>query len=90
MKKSNRRWSFSEAKRHFAEVLLSIEDNPVVIHRRGRDAAVILSIQAYERLRAKAEDRPVAAWLARLEEWRRRTGGIDFDPAPMVFEPPTA
>jgi len=86
-KKSASRYSVAEAKAHLSEVLRGAEGSPAVIHNRGRDVAVVLSMNDYQRLRSRAGLPPMTRWLARLEEWRARTGGVDFDPEPMAFKP---
>jgi prevent-host-death family protein len=78
-----RRLGVAEAKAHFAEVLRTAEIEPVVIHNRGRDVAVVLSIAEHEALtREKAPAGSTGKRLVRaLEEWRDRCGGVDFEPA---------
>lgn len=44
--------SATEARQQFAELLDATQREAVVIRRRGRNAAVILSPDAYDRLRA--------------------------------------
>ncbi len=85
-KRSTNRYSVAEAKAQLAEVLRSTETRPAVIQRRGRDVAVVLSLSDYQRLRDQAGVRPASQWLERLAQWRRRTGGSQFDPAPFVFQ----
>lgn len=87
MKKTVSRYSVAQAKAHLSEVLRRAEGTPTVIHNRGRDVAVVLSIDDYQRLRVQAGVRPITRWLAQLEEWRLRTGGIEFAPAAMVLNP---
>jgi len=43
--------STSEAKQHLRAVLEAAQDHPVTIRRKNRDVAVVLSIEAYDRLR---------------------------------------
>jgi len=40
----------SEAKLHFGEMLDTVQHEPVVIQRSGRDKAVVLSIRDYENI----------------------------------------
>jgi prevent-host-death family protein len=44
--------SITEAKQQFAELVNTAQREPVLIRRRKRDVAVILSPQEYDRLRA--------------------------------------
>jgi prevent-host-death family protein len=46
-----RRFSATEAKQRFAEVLDAAQHEPVVIRRQKRDVAVVMSPQQYDRLR---------------------------------------
>ena len=87
MRKSSARYSVAQAKAHLSEVLREAAEGPAVIHNRGRDVAVLLSIGDYQRLRSDAGVRPMTRWLARVGEWRRRTGGVEFEPEPMAFKP---
>lgn len=58
---------FSEARAHLAEALSSLDQGgePVLISRRGRAAAVLMSVAQYHRLVAQG-DGPAA----RLQAWR--------------------
>jgi prevent-host-death family protein len=87
MKKSSSRYSVAQAKARLSEVLRGAEGTPAVIHNRGRDVAVIVSMADYQRLRAQAGQRPTTQWRGRLDEWRARTGGVEFEPAPLTLEP---
>lgn len=87
-----RRLGVAEAKSKLSEVLREVAQGPTVIHSRGRDLAVVLAIEDYERLTA---DHPSAAaggaaFLQRVEALKRQHGGggvNDFEPARLDFVP---
>jgi prevent-host-death family protein len=81
------RYSVAEAKAHLSEVVRRTREAPAVIHNRGRDVAVVLSIGDYQRLRQRAGVSPVHRWLADLASWHKRTGGADFEPETLRLEP---
>lgn len=85
-KNAANRYSVAEAKARLSEVLRSTAKRPAVIQRRGQDVAVVLSLAEYQRLRDRAGVQPTTQWLERLAEWRRRSGGVEFEPAPIVFK----
>lgn len=81
--------------------MLKIADvEPVVIHSRGRDIAVVVGMATYERLRELEgkEPSPAALFLAEVAELRERYGGgadipyerVDFEPRNPFEEPPKA
>ena len=80
----------AEAKSRLSEVLREAAQGPTVIHSRGRDLAVVLAMEDYERLTA---DQPSpkgggAAFLERVEALKERYGGgVDFEPARFDFVP---
>jgi prevent-host-death family protein len=85
-----RRLGIAEAKSKLSEVLRDAAQGPTVIHNRGRDLAVVLAIEDYEKLTAaQAPARaPGAAFLARVESLKHRHGeGADFEPARLEFIP---
>jgi prevent-host-death family protein len=43
--------SATAARRHFAQLIEAAQYKPVLIQRRGRDVAVVMSPQEYRRLR---------------------------------------
>jgi prevent-host-death family protein len=86
-----RRLGVAEAKSRLSEVLREAEQGPTVIHNRGKDLAVVLSIEEYERLTA-GQRYPAAggsAFLQRIEALKQRHGGgvKDFEPARLDFVP---
>ncbi len=67
-----RRWQLQEAKARLSEVVKSAREGPQEISVRGEPAAVVLSIEEYERLRKKK--------LSLAEFVRRsRLVGVDLD-----------
>jgi prevent-host-death family protein len=72
-----RRLGVAEAKSKLSEVLRDAAQGPLVIHSRGRDLAVVLAIEDYERLMAD-QPAPAAggvAFLQRVEALKQRHGG---------------
>ena len=68
----------SDLRQHTAEILKKLRDNnePVIITQRGRAAAVMISVEAYE----KAEhDKEILRLLARGEKEIEAGEGHDLD-----------
>ena len=67
-----RSWQLQEAKARLSEVVKSAREGPQEISVRGEPAAVVLSIEEYERLKRKTLS---------LAEFVRRSGlvGVDLD-----------
>src|SRR5438128_600150 len=88
MKRATPRYSVAEAKARLSQLLRESRGRLAVIHKRGHDVAVVLSMAEYERLRERAGVSPRKRWLAELAEWRARTGGIDakFPPARLTAQ----
>lgn len=85
-----RRLGIAEAKSKLSEVLRDVAQGPMVIHNRGRDLAVVLAIEDYERLTAAQEPERAggATFLQRVEALKERHGGgVDFEPARLDFVP---
>jgi antitoxin Phd len=59
--------SATEVKQRFGQVMEEVKRGPVIVQTHGRNSAVILDIEEYERLR-RFED---AYWIARAEEAER-------------------
>ena len=81
-----RAWKLEDAKNRFSEVVRQAAREPQLVTRNGRDAVVVMSVEAYERLvvpRDLAEflrDSPFAEALAEgLELSRPADRGRDFD-----------
>ena len=81
------RYSVAEAKAHLSEMVRSAEEAPAVIHNRGRDVAVVLSISDYERLRERAGISPARKWLSEVAAWRQRTGGAELKAPAVKLKP---
>lgn len=89
-RRSRARLSVAEAKAGLSAALRAAEDGPTVIHNRGRDAAVLVGIEAYARLvgAAGAGETPMAAFLHDLASLKERLdGGADFEPERVVLTP---
>lgn len=86
-----RRLGVAEAKSKLSEVLREAAQGPTVIHSRGRDLAVVLAIEEYERLTADQHLPRAggAAFLQRVEALKQGHGGgvSDFEPARLDFAP---
>lgn len=86
-----RRLGIVEAKTHLSELLRHAASGPTVIHSRGRDVAVVLAVEDYDRLVAQhsVESGGGARFLDRIEALKERhDGGIDdFVPTPVTFQP---
>jgi prevent-host-death family protein len=85
-----RRLGVAEAKSKLSELLREAAQGPTVIHSRGKDLAVVLAIEDYERLTADQHRKNAggAAFLQRIEAVKHRHGGgADFEPARLDFVP---
>ena len=86
-----RRLGVAEAKGKLSEVLRDAAQGPLVIHSRGKDLAVVLAIEEYERLTAGQQPSRAggSAFLQRVEALKLRHGGgvNDFEPARLDFVP---
>lgn len=87
------RLSVAEAKARLSEVLRNVDAGPTVIHNRGRDTAVLLGMEAYERLVAAAGDGATAmvAFLRDVDGLKARLGGgaeLDVERASLTPQDP--
>jgi prevent-host-death family protein len=87
----SRRVGVAEAKAELSRVLRDTASGPTVIHSRGRDVAVVLGIEEYERLVANdhAQSGTMAELLEDIAALKRRFGGgaaLDVDR--VDYEPP--
>lgn len=86
-----RRLGVAEAKSRLSEVLRDVAQRPAVIHSRGKDLAVVLAMEDYERLLASQQptSAPGAAFLQRVEALKQRHGQSveDFEPARLEIVP---
>lgn len=84
-----RRLGVAEAKSKLSEVLRDATQGPTIIHSRGRDLAVVLAVEDYERLKANQQPPTAggAAFLQRVESLKQKHGGgvNDFEPARLDF-----
>jgi prevent-host-death family protein len=49
--------SASDARRNFGKLMKSIQNEPVVITRKGKDPSVMLSVEDYDKLTGKTENK---------------------------------
>jgi prevent-host-death family protein len=72
-----RRIGVAEAKSRLSELLRQAAGGPTIIHSRGRDLAVVLAVEEYDRLTAehRAARGGGAAFLARVDALKERYGG---------------
>jgi prevent-host-death family protein len=81
-----RRLGVAEAKSRLSEILRDAAGGPTIIHSRGRDVAVILAVEEYDRLTAEHGGHTAGArFLERIEALKHQHGGgvDDFAPAPI-------
>ena len=86
-----RRLGIAEAKSKLSEVLRDVAQGPLVIHSRGRDIAVVMAVEEYERLTAFQQSLRTggSGFLQRVEALKLRHGGgpSDFEPSRLDFAP---
>lgn len=91
LSQKTRRLGVAEAKSKLSEVLRDAAQGPLIIHSRGRDLAVVLAVEEYERLTAGQQPSRAggSAFLQRVEALKLRHdgGGDDFEPARLDFVP---
>jgi prevent-host-death family protein len=80
-----RRIGVAEVKAHLSETMRDLSAGPVVIHSRGRDVAVLLSIEDFDALSASGMPHGGAALLERIARVKEahgggRGGGEHFEP----------
>lgn len=63
--------SATDAKNRFGEVLEQARAEPVHVHRNGRDVAVVLSVEEYQRLTAQRSGHNPAVVKAHAESTKR-------------------
>jgi prevent-host-death family protein len=87
----SRRLGVAEAKSRLSAVLRDAGQGPTIIHSRGRDLAVVLSVEDYELLLAEraAEQGGGATFLERVEALKERYGGgvDEFAPERIAVQP---
>lgn len=93
---ATKRVGIAEAKAHLSEVIRAASEQPVVIHNRGTDVAVVLAMDAYEKLREASVPNDAERFLADVALLRDRYGGgadipyerVDFTPRNPFEERP--
>ncbi len=72
-----RRVGVAEAKSRLSKLLRDAADGPTIIHSRGRDVAVVLGVDAYDRLATEptAARNGGAGFLERVDRLKQRHGG---------------
>lgn len=72
-----KRVGIAEAKAHLSEVVRDAASEPIVIHNRGKDVAVVVGTSEYERLLEAAGKRPTAGakFLDSIRELKEKYGG---------------
>ena len=86
-----KRLNVSEAKAKLSQVVRELEDSPTIIHNRGRDVAVLISIDDYERLLAaesSAHTPTMGSFLEAVDGLKRKFGGgAALSPGRTAFVP---
>lgn len=86
-----RRLGVAEAKSRLSEILRHAAGGPTIIHSRGRDVAVVLAVEDYDRLTSERSVGSAggARFLDRVEALKQHHGGgvDDFAPAPISIQP---
>lgn len=75
------RWNVSEAKAKLSEILSQATREPQVIESRGKEVAVVLSIEEYKHLKSHLEQAAPEKRLAeflRFTEQLREEGGAEI------------
>ena len=75
-------WSVAQAKAGFSELLREASNAPQAIENRGKAVAVVLSVEAYDRLREQAErasGTTKISELLRISAELRASGGAELD-----------
>jgi prevent-host-death family protein len=84
-----RRVGVAAAKAQLPEILRSASRRRTIIQKRGRDVAVVIGVEELRRLEeACAGSTTGERMLARLAQWRERTGGVEgFEPERASIAP---
>lgn len=90
-----KRVGIAHAKAHLSEVVRDAAVAPIVIHNRGKDVAVVVGAEEYERLVDAAAARPTAGqrFLDTVNELKEQYGGgyeIPWEPIDFVLRNPFA
>ncbi len=85
-----RRVGVAETKAELSRILREAADGPLVIHNRGRDVAVLLGIEEYQRIVGNDNVRgtSMAELLQGIDELKSRFGGgAELEPKPIDYVP---
>jgi len=86
-----KRLNVSEAKAKFSQALRELEDSPIIVHNRGHDVAVLVSIDDYERLvsaESSAKEPTMGSFIDAVEALKQRFGGgAELLTRPTKFQP---
>ena len=90
-RRAPRRLGVAEAKSRLSELLRQCATGPTIIHSRGRDLAVVIAVEDYDRMTAEHDSvrRGGALFLDRIEALKQRyDGGVEsFAPGRLAFGP---
>ena len=75
--------SATKAKNHFGELLEATQKAPVEISKKGRTVAVVLSVEAFEQMQAKAKGKLESPPIEGIFSWLER---YPADGHPMAEE----
>ncbi len=80
-----RRLGVAQAKAKLSEAVRRVAEGPIVIHNRGRDVAVLVGMDQFERSDRPDDDNGGQTFLSQLERLKARYGGgvEDFAPATL-------
>ena len=70
-----KRLNVSEAKAKLSQALRDLEGSPTIIHNRGRDVAVLMSMEEYERLAATTRGPAMRTFLEAVDDLKHKLGG---------------
>lgn len=65
-------WTLQDAKAQFSEVVRACEQEPQLITKRGRDAAVVISTQLWNRLSQRPSVKEVLLGAPKLDSHEHR------------------
>ncbi len=86
-----KRLNVSEAKAKLSQTLHELRDGPTIIHNRGRDIAVLIGVEDYERLlasEAAAAAPTMRSFVDAVEVLKGKFGGgAELSPGRITFVP---
>lgn len=81
------RYSIAQARNRFAEIVHGLESQPLIeVTRRGRTVAVMISIEAYEQMKAAAAARVAPDFWASYQAFRAAHDLTGLEIGPETFE----